>query len=90
MDVARFKYPPHWVTLSQLQKAMCSLDPSTKRPRGYLRLKLRTGSRPLLAFAVKANLGCNDADFATAVLSWKEFLLCDVMDDENEELQVSE
>ncbi|KHJ79087.1 hypothetical protein OESDEN_21275, partial [Oesophagostomum dentatum] len=34
MDVARFKYPPHWVTLSQLQQAMCTLDSSTKRPRG--------------------------------------------------------
>ncbi|WKX96270.1 hypothetical protein Q1695_012597 [Nippostrongylus brasiliensis] len=88
MDVARFKYPPHWVELSLLQKAMCSIDPVTKKTRGYTKLKLRTNSRPLIAFALKANLGCNDADFATAVLTWKEFLLCDVMSDEQEELQI--
>ncbi|VDM64628.1 unnamed protein product [Angiostrongylus costaricensis] len=34
MDVARFKYPPHWVQLDHLQKAMCSIDVSTKRTRG--------------------------------------------------------
>ncbi|EYB98030.1 hypothetical protein Y032_0134g1816 [Ancylostoma ceylanicum] len=88
MDVARFKYPPHWVTLRQLQVAMCSLDKSTKRTRGYVMLQLRTDSMPLIAFALKSNLGSNDADFATAVLSWKEFLLCDMMPDEKEELQL--
>lgn len=88
MDVARFKYPPHWVELRQLQIAMCSLDPSTRKTRGYVSLKLRSNSRPLVAFALKANLGCNDADFASAVLAWKEFLLCDVMPDEQEELQL--
>ncbi|RCN42353.1 hypothetical protein ANCCAN_11650, partial [Ancylostoma caninum] len=88
MDVARFKYPPHWVTLRQLQVAMCSLDKSTKRTRGYVLLKLRTDTMPLIAFALKANLGSNDADFATSVLAWKEFLLCDMMPDEKEELQL--
>jgi hypothetical protein len=36
LDVARFKYPPHWVPLSLLYEAMSSLDPVTGMPRGYL------------------------------------------------------
>uniref|UniRef100_A0A158P7B6 glutathione gamma-glutamylcysteinyltransferase n=1 Tax=Angiostrongylus cantonensis TaxID=6313 RepID=A0A158P7B6_ANGCA len=63
MDVARFKYPPHWVQLDHLQKAMCSIDPSTKRTRGYAKLQLRQNSRPLVAFSLKANLSCNDTTF---------------------------
>jgi len=29
LDVARFKYPPHWVTVSQLYKAMAFIDSTT-------------------------------------------------------------
>eukprot|EP00798_Chlamydomonas_sp_ICE-L_P011084 gene11084-18694_t len=36
LDVARFKYPPHWVSLPMLFEAMSHADPSTKLPRGYL------------------------------------------------------
>lgn len=35
LDVARFKYPPHWVPLSLLWEAMDSVDATTDRPRGY-------------------------------------------------------
>ena len=38
LDVARFKYPPHWVPLSLLYEAMSKLDPITGLPRGYLLL----------------------------------------------------
>jgi glutathione gamma-glutamylcysteinyltransferase len=38
MDVARFKYPPHWVPLSLLFKAMQTDDSETKRSRGYILL----------------------------------------------------
>lgn len=41
MDVARFKYPPHWVSLSVLWEAMLHLDPTTQRPRGYLLLSVK-------------------------------------------------
>ncbi|GIL75768.1 hypothetical protein Vretimale_5299 [Volvox reticuliferus] len=44
LDVARFKYPPHWVPLPMLYNAMSYLDPETDRPRGYMRL----ASNPLL------------------------------------------
>lgn len=36
LDVARFKYPPHWVPLKLVVKSMTLLDPSTKLSRGYL------------------------------------------------------
>ncbi|VDK75996.1 unnamed protein product [Onchocerca ochengi] len=42
MDVARFKYPPHWVPLTILRDAMLSIDNATGKPRGYLTLKLRS------------------------------------------------
>jgi glutathione gamma-glutamylcysteinyltransferase len=44
LDVARFKYPPHWVPLGLLWESMAPLDPVTNRPRGYL--MLRRGARP--------------------------------------------
>ena len=36
LDVARFKYPPHWVPVERLWEAMCAHDSSTQVPRGYL------------------------------------------------------
>ena len=36
MDVARFKYTPHWVPLAELYKAMCVTDPSSNKSRGYM------------------------------------------------------
>lgn len=38
LDVARFKYPPHWVRAEQLWHAMQPNDPATGRPRGWLSL----------------------------------------------------
>jgi glutathione gamma-glutamylcysteinyltransferase len=43
LDVARFKYPPHWVSVAQLFDAMQSIDPSTGRTRGYLTLHTKGG-----------------------------------------------
>jgi len=39
LDTARFKYPPHWVSLELLFDAMSAVDPATRRPRGFLHLK---------------------------------------------------
>ncbi|CAI4226403.1 unnamed protein product [Auanema sp. JU1783] len=89
MDVARFKYPPHWVPLRILQKSMCSVDTSTKKTRGYSLLKLQTDSRPLVMFGIKCNLSCNDPEFADSVLSWNAFLLEKTLPKEEEELYFS-
>ncbi|XP_031284381.1 glutathione gamma-glutamylcysteinyltransferase 1-like isoform X1 [Pistacia vera] len=36
LDVARFKYPPHWVPLSLLWEAMDSVDVATGQQRGFM------------------------------------------------------
>lgn len=42
LDVARFKYPPHWVSADRLWEAMRAIDPSTGKSRGWLTLRART------------------------------------------------
>lgn len=42
LDVARFKYPPHWVSLPDLWTAMQTIDSDTGLLRGYLHLKPAT------------------------------------------------
>lgn len=39
LDVARFKYPPHWVKLSLIFEAMQQIDESIGLPRGLVILK---------------------------------------------------
>jgi glutathione gamma-glutamylcysteinyltransferase len=41
LDVARFKYPPHWVPAERLWNAMNSVDPTTGRLRGWVALRRR-------------------------------------------------
>ena len=41
MDVARFKYPPHWVPLRVMWRALCRVDGVTGQPRGYMLLAPR-------------------------------------------------
>ncbi len=36
LDVARFKYPPHWIPIALLHEAMSHLDPVSGLPRGFL------------------------------------------------------
>ncbi|XP_020539212.1 glutathione gamma-glutamylcysteinyltransferase 1 isoform X2 [Jatropha curcas] len=36
LDVARFKYPPHWVPLTLLWEAMDSIDEATGQHRGFM------------------------------------------------------
>lgn len=35
LDVARFKYPPHWIPLTLLWEAMNTIDEATGCYRGY-------------------------------------------------------
>ncbi|HEY0465153.1 MAG TPA: phytochelatin synthase family protein [Polyangiaceae bacterium] len=41
LDVARFKYPPHWVSAERVYQAMQSIDPATGRSRGWMVLRPR-------------------------------------------------
>lgn len=45
LDTARFKYPPHWVPVELLFRAMQAEDPVTRRPRGWLLLRRPDGPR---------------------------------------------
>lgn len=40
LDVARFKYPPHWARLEDVVEAMSDVDPDTGKARGFLHLRL--------------------------------------------------
>lgn len=41
LDVARFKYPPHWVSAERLWQAMKSIDPTTGQARGWIVIRPR-------------------------------------------------
>jgi glutathione gamma-glutamylcysteinyltransferase len=43
LDVARFKYGPHWISLEKLYEAMQPLDPDTQQSRGYIFLSFHEG-----------------------------------------------
>lgn len=62
LDVARFKYPPHWVALPRLHQAMLDLDPTSGRSRGWVVLRRRQGGQGLLA-----TLSCGQG-------TWRELL----------------
>jgi phytochelatin synthase len=47
LDVARFKYPSHWVSAESLWRAMEPVDPTTGRTRGWLVLRRRARSSAL-------------------------------------------
>ncbi len=53
LDVARFKYPPHWIALDRLDAAMRTIDPSNGLSRGWVRLRRRAG-----ADGVSLSLAC--------------------------------
>uniref|UniRef100_A0A453J7E6 glutathione gamma-glutamylcysteinyltransferase n=1 Tax=Aegilops tauschii subsp. strangulata TaxID=200361 RepID=A0A453J7E6_AEGTS len=59
LDVARFKYPPHWVPLTLLWEAMNTTDKTTGFPRGFMLVSRQT-SAPSLLYTVS----CGDE-------SWK-------------------
>uniref|UniRef100_A0A1D1ZHP6 glutathione gamma-glutamylcysteinyltransferase n=1 Tax=Anthurium amnicola TaxID=1678845 RepID=A0A1D1ZHP6_9ARAE len=48
LDVARFKYPPHWVPISLLWEAMGSIDEATGHPRGFMLISKRQKPPSLL------------------------------------------
>ena len=47
LDVARFKYPPHWVSAEHLWRAMEPIDAATGQARGWLVMRRRARSSAL-------------------------------------------
>jgi glutathione gamma-glutamylcysteinyltransferase len=54
LDVARFKYPPHWVSVERLWQATHTVDPATGRSRGWLVLTPRAQGLAL-GFSVRCD-----------------------------------
>jgi phytochelatin synthase len=67
LDVARFKYPPHWLPTEQLWQAMRSVDASTALSRGWLLLS-RRAQGVALGFSVSC-VGDNWQGFAERLTS---------------------
>ncbi|MBA3067899.1 MAG: hypothetical protein FP825_05375 [Hyphomonas sp.] len=47
LDVARFKYPPHWVSAERLWRAMERVDPTTGQSRGWIVIRRRAAARTI-------------------------------------------
>jgi hypothetical protein len=69
LDVARFKYPPHWVPLPRLAAAMRTVDPTTGRLRGAVRLRRREGHH-----GVMLSLACAGAAWPEVARRLREAL----------------
>jgi len=66
LDVARFKYPPHWIPVTALYAAMQPHDAATGRPRGWV--LLRRSSRPAsLLFTARCVGNDGFAAFSSAI-----------------------
>eukprot|EP00899_Mesostigma_viride_P005369 jgi/Mesvir1/14833/Mv05459-RA.1 len=57
LDVARFKYPPHWVPLPLLWEAMSCIDPATQHSRGFM-LCWAQPPLPTSLFTVSCRTAC--------------------------------
>ncbi len=53
LDVARFKYPPHFVKLNMLWEAMSIPDPATNSPRGFVELSKDNTTIPLTTSLIR-------------------------------------
>lgn len=56
LDVARFKYPPHWVPVDALWNAMLPPDPVTGKPRGWVVLRRRPTTASAMFRMTDANI----------------------------------
>jgi glutathione gamma-glutamylcysteinyltransferase len=55
LDVARFKYPPHWVPIEMLFRAMLPVDPASKRSRGFVTIRREHAVAPVAALRQDAS-----------------------------------
>ena len=71
-DVAKFKYPPHWVPLAALHAAMQAADPATGQPRGYLLLRRRGQGREAPQLSLDLPQAAAALAYARGVRAWLE------------------
>lgn len=80
LDVARFKYPPHWIKLEALVEAMNTIDKDTRRKRGMLLIGKAKDVPKTVVMNVLRTGGLNAADLMRAVYS---FLDSEITEDTN-------
>lgn len=76
MDVARFKYPAHWVPLKELYKAMMTIDEDTGLYRGYLILSRGEGMDQTIREACE----CTVTGEPSTILGQSESVSIDFLD----------
>ncbi|KAL3995159.1 Phytochelatin synthase family protein [Acanthocheilonema viteae] len=89
MDVARFKYPPHWVPLTILRDAMLSIDATSGKPRGYLTLKFRSHIQPLVLLRLQGDISAYKTLFAPRLKEWEQFLSEEVLSNKDLEFETA-
>lgn len=91
MDTARFKYPPHWVSLESLFKSMQRMDETSGFSRGYFLLSKSHIGRGLL-FRLSSNLGpMNLANkMRDFIRDWEELLKTKHDDISNDDSRIVE
>ncbi|CAF1586221.1 unnamed protein product [Rotaria sp. Silwood1] len=58
LDVARFKYPSHWISIELLWQSMCTIDSTTGKSRGFYLISKWSND-----FSVQCNMNnCNETD----------------------------
>lgn len=65
LDVARFKYPPHWVPVSLLWDAMDTVDEATGQPRGFMLISRLQAPSLLYTLSCKHESWASTAKFLT-------------------------
>lgn len=91
MDTARFKYPPHWIKVSLLLKAMNAQDKSTGLSRGYIILKKKQNSGPLILFSISNNWSLSPhystpPEMLTFLKKWSSYLQEETAEDSQERI----
>ncbi|KAL3882219.1 hypothetical protein ACJMK2_028584 [Sinanodonta woodiana] len=79
LDVARFKYPPHWISLPLLLESMKIKDKATGKPRGYVILSKEKSTKSLSLFRLSdafnvSNTNVLADDISNFVDGWHKWL----------------
>nr|BBA20430.1 phytochelatin synthase short form [Oryza sativa Japonica Group] len=73
LDVARFKYPPHWVPLPLLWEAMNTTDDATGLLRGFMLISRHTAAPSLLYTVLLCRVAEMKAGKAWRSIAWKMY-----------------
>jgi glutathione gamma-glutamylcysteinyltransferase len=71
LDVARFKYAPHWVPIEILWKSVIENDEDTGRPRGYYQLARSPVHRPPLVCRISSRSAWTKVAHHLSIMSFQ-------------------